>query len=119
MLRKATAKDVIVINFGVNDLWNSSKYIPLINSIADSTQAAVYYMTVNPVDEDKEKKHGYAVKNTSINDFNQKMLKGLNSNVNIIDSNNLLNQHGFSTSDGVHYTGATYKEILNIIETNL
>ena len=118
-LKKATANDVIVINFGVNDLWNSAKYIPLINSIADSTEAAVYFMTVNPVDEVKEKANGYGVKNSSINDFNQKMLKGLKANVNIIDSNNLLNQHGFSTSDGVHYTAATYKEILSIIENNL
>ena len=116
VLEKATSKDAIVINFGVNDLSNVDKYIELFNKIAKNTKAKIYFLTVNPVDEEKEAKNGYSIKNKDIDTFNEKMIKGLDSKITIIDSNSILKEEGFDTTDGIHFTKDTYKKILNIIE---
>jgi len=116
VLEKATSKDAIVINFGVNDLSNVDKYIELFNKIAKNTKAKIYFLTVNPVDEEKEAKNGYSIKNKDIDTFNEKMIKGLDSKITVIDSNSILKEEGFDTTDGIHFTKDTYKKILSIIE---
>lgn len=116
VLEKATSKDAIIINFGVNDLSNVDKYIELFNKIAKNTKAKIYFLTVNPVDEEKEAKNGYFIKNKDIDTFNEKMIKGLDSKITVIDSNSVLKEEGFDTTDGIHFTKDTYKKILSIIE---
>ncbi len=116
VLEKATSKDAIVINFGVNDLSNVDKYIELFNKIAKNTKAKIYFLTINPVDEEKETKNGYSIKNKDIDTFNEKMIRGLDSKITVIDSNSVLKEEGFDTTDGIHFTKDTYKKILSIIE---
>ena len=116
VLEKATSKDAIIINFGINDLSNIDKYIELFNKIAKNTKAEIYFLTVNPVDEEKETKNGYTIKNKDIDTFNEKMIKGLDSKITVIDSNSILKEEGFDTTDGIHFTKDTYKKILSIIE---
>ena len=116
VLEKATVKDAIIINFGINDLSNIDKYIKLFNEIVKNTEAKIYFLTVNPVDEEKEIKNGYTIKNKDIDAFNEKMIKGLDSRIMVIDSNNILQEEGFETTDGIHFTKETYERILNIIE---
>lgn len=99
----------LVINFGVNDLSNASKYIELINSYIDEWEAAgitVYYASVNPVGST-------TVTNDEIASFNATMKAGLDSRVNWIDSYSYLMSNGYSTSDGLHYTNSTYQAIYN------
>ena len=116
VLEKATSSDAIIINFGINDLSNIDKYIKLFNEIVKNTEAKIYFLTVNPVDEEKEIKNGYTIKNEDINAFNEKMIKELDSRITIIDSNSILQEEGFETTDGIHFTKETYEKILNIIE---
>ena len=99
----------LVINFGVNDLANASKYIELINSYIDEWEAAgitVYYASVNPVGST-------TVTNEQIAEFNATMKAGLDSRITWIDSYSYLMTNGYGTSDGLHYTSSTYQAIYN------
>lgn len=107
-----------VINLGVNDLYNINNYISYINSLALSLKGDIYYLSVNPVEEDVETKYGYSIKNSQINDFNNKMKNELKS-VTYLDSNSYLKRKGFNTVDGIHYTKDTYQKISNFISSNV
>ena len=104
----AGAGTTMIINFGVNDLANASKYIRLINRNIDDWLNAgitVYYAAVTPVGE------GASVTNAQIENFNAKMQSELDSRIKWLDGYNYLNQTGFSTPDGLHYSSATYKNL--------
>ena len=111
-------KAAFVINMGVNDLGNVNNYISYINSLATQLKGTVYYLSVNPVDEVKEKQYKYTVKNSDIDSFNQKMKNGLEG-VKYLDSNSYLKETGYTTSDGVHYTKDTYTKIYNFISSKV
>ena len=106
------------IGLGVNDnlkkKWED--YIELITRLADSTNAQIYYMLVNPVDEDLEYYSGYSVTNSDIEYFNQMMVEGLDPSIGIIDTNSYLKSIGFETKDGLHYTDETYQTIYEYIK---
>lgn len=98
----------MVINFGVNDLANASKYINLVNSNIDSWVNAgitVYYAAVTPVGNCEN------VSNAQIEAFNAKLQEGLDSRVIWIDGYSYLSQTGFSTPDGLHYSSDTYRNL--------
>lgn len=115
---KDSSSTAFVINLGINDLYNVNNYISYINSLALSLKGDVYYLSVNPVDETKESYYGYSVKNSSINDFNSKMKKGL-KNVKYLDSYSYLKNKGYNTVDGVHYDKDTYSKIYNFIASKV
>lgn len=105
----ATAGTIIIINLGVNDLGNASKYVDLINSYIDtwtSEGLEVYYSAVTPVGDT-------TVTNDQIEKFNQTLKAGLDSRITWIDSYSYLTDNGFSSSDGLHYNNATYKSLFN------
>lgn len=98
----------MIINFGVNDLANASKYIRLINNHIDDWLGAgitVYYAAVTPVGDSA------SVSNAQIESFNSKMKSELDPRINWLDGYSYLCQTGFSTPDGLHYTSATYKNL--------
>lgn len=100
---------VMIINFGVNDLANASKYIKLVNSNIDAWTNAgitVYYSSVTPVGGNCS-----SVSNAQIENFNAKLKEGLDPRVKWIDSYTYLSQTGFSSSDGLHYNKETYKNL--------
>ncbi len=108
---------VVVFNLGVNDIGAVSSYVSVLNSLgADlrSRGAAVYFMTVNPVDEKVEKSHGYSVTNASIVSFDQTMAGSL-TDFGLIDTYDYLAEHGFATVDGVHYAADTYRAIYAVL----
>ena len=113
-----SSSTAFVINLGVNDLYNINNYISYINSLAISLNGKIYYLSVNPVDEQVEARNGYSVKNSQIDDFNKKIKSGL-KNVTYLDSNSYLKRNGFNTVDGVHYTKDTYQKISNFITKNI
>ncbi len=118
MKKQDSKNTAFVINMGVNDLYNASNYVSYINDLAKSYKGSIYYLSVNPVDENKEKQNGYSVKNKDIESFNKTLKNGL-KNVTYLDSYSYLQKKGFSTSDGVHYTNQTYKDIYNFIKNNI
>ena len=98
----------MIINFGVNDLSNASKYISLVNSYIDTWENAgvtVYYSAVTPVGGSA------SVTNSQIEAFNAKLQEGLDPRVHWIDSYTYLTQTGFQSSDGLHYNKSTYKNL--------
>ena len=112
----------VVINMGYNDLagysdGNVDKYINVYNNLKSKyTNVDFYYMSVNPVDEEKERRIAVGqggmtfVGNSSIINFNNHLESALDEE--FIDVYNSLSS--FSTSDGVHYTSNTYQEIHTI-----
>ena len=106
----------VVILMGVNDL-NSNAYITYLNSKSKKwvkKGATVYFVSVNPVDEEKARSNGYTITNKSIETFNKAMKNGLSSDIKYINTYSKINS--FGTTDGLHYTNETYKKIYNCIK---
>ena len=82
----------IVVNMGVNDLYQIDKYIAFYNSLSDEflTENNVYFMSVNPVDEIKQLSYGYNSSNSAISNFNSKIKSKLNSKIKYIDTYNYM-----------------------------
>ena len=98
----------MIINFGVNDLANASKYIKLVNSNIDAwTEAGitVYYAAVTPVGDCK------TVSNEQIERFNSRLQSELDPRIKWLDGYSYLKQTGFNTADGLHYNRSTYKNL--------
>ena len=104
----AGAGTSLIINFGVNDLANASKYITLVNNNIDAwTEAGitVYYAAVTPVG------NCTTVTNSQIESFNSKLQSELDPRVKWMDGYSYLTQTGFSTPDGLHYSADTYRSL--------
>lgn len=103
----------LVINLGVNDLGNINKYIEeyevLSSSIDDKSH--IYLVSVNPVEEYE------TVSNEQITYFNSVIQQYCNEkdNVTYIDTYSTIVERDGFTTDGLHYTSDTYKDIYNII----
>lgn len=103
-----TTKANIICNMGINDLSNIDNYIKFYKDLLKEG-IPIVFLTVNPVDESK---YGCNIKNTTIDEFNDKMKK---IGIEVIDSNEYLMTDGFSTQDGIHYTNDTYNKIYMLI----
>ena len=117
VIDKAGENDAVIINLGVNDLGNIDKYIDYINNYSD--KANLFVCTVGPVDENKEKSHGYSVENSKIESFNMNMIAKLNKNIGIIEVYKELAKNGFDSPDGIHYVNSTHKDIIKLIDDKI
>jgi len=106
----------IVFMLGVNDLYKVHSYASYYNNLI-ANGYSIIFVTVAPVDEDKERKNGYSVLNEDINNFNNTIK--IEVNCTILDLNMYMKQHGFDTADGVHYTAETYQLIYGFLTDNL
>ena len=101
------------VNFLLSDI---NKYIPKYNSLAVNEWQGhnLILVSVNPVDEVMEAKHGYSTKNVDIISFNTQLKNGTSGvqNIKYCDTYNSILPN-LSTSDGLHYTSSTYKAIYN------
>ncbi|WP_295068808.1 dockerin type I domain-containing protein [Ruminococcus sp.] len=104
----------VIINLGVNDL-DSGAYLRLYNSMPDEflDNNTVIFMSVNPCDGNRSDLNG------RIDAFNNAMRDGLDSRIQFLDSNAYLRYYGFGTTDGLHYTDATYADIYNFVFDSL
>ena len=101
----------VVLNFGVNDHVNITKYINSYRKlIKQYPKAKIYFMSVNPIDS--KYTAGYT-SNTRINNFNKKLKAAFPDRY--LDVNSYLKKTGFKTVDGLHYTAATYKKIYSYV----
>ncbi|MCR4901598.1 MAG: SH3 domain-containing protein [Butyrivibrio sp.] len=104
----ASAGSKVIINMGVNDICNVSKYANLINSYMDSWTEqgiTVYYAAVTPVYD------GISVSNDQIESFNSTLQSKLDSRITWIDGYSYLSSTGFTSADGLHYNNATYRSL--------
>ena len=111
----------IVLNYGVNDLSNSSKYCEKYKSFINDVNSKnnVYVMSVNPVNDSGSK---YA-KNSSIESFNSSIkscISGL-KNVKYCDVYGSASISDWTSkyisSDAIHYTSDGYKYIHSKIKS--
>ncbi|GEM_PF-1452511 len=122
-IEKACKKDkntALIIGLGVNDFrYSLDKYVSKIKELEQKLDCDIFYMLVNPVDEEKEAAHGYSVENDKINTFNETISSELSPEVHIIDTNAYLTKKGYVTVDGVHYDNATYEVVYNYIKNTV
>lgn len=111
----------VAILMGVNDCaWSDTKkmYIDYFKDKVPkwiSAGAEVYYVSINPINEDK---YHYEAKitNAVIDDFNNHIKKKTASlGMKYIDTNSKLKKDGFKTYDGLHYDTDTSKRIYKMI----
>lgn len=105
------------VNFLLSDI---DKYIPKYKELANGVwkNHNVILVSVNPVDEAKEKQHGYSTKQANIITFNNKLKNGTSgvSNIKYCDTfNSALSS--LSTSDGLHYSASTSQVIYNTMKS--
>lgn len=104
---------------GVNMLlYDIDKYVSTYNNLATGAwkNHNVILVSVTPVDESKEAQYGYSTKNSDIMTFNSKLKSGVvQSNVKYCDAYSSM-VNNLSTTDGLHYTGATYNSLYSKIK---
>ena len=102
-----TPGSVIIINYGVNDLSKHNEYIAVINRYSQewrSKGATVFFATLGPVGENQ-----YGKRNWAGEYFNNQLAGRLDGGIGRIDLYGYLTAAGYqTTSDGLHYTPATY-----------
>lgn len=93
---------VVIFGLGINDLGNKSKYLNFYKGLADKPYKVVM-VSVNPVGNYP------TISNETVEAFNDS-LKGLG--YTYVDTYSyLMNERGYSTGDGLHYSNSTYKDI--------
>ena len=111
---KANPNVKVVLALGVNDLGNIQSYISYYRSLIKAFPKTKFYvLSVNPVDQKKEARYGYSIKNSSITSFNKKLYVAFRSS--FINSYNYMKKNGFETRDGLHYTAEVYKDLYDYI----
>ena len=107
-------KQNIVVNLGVNDLYNVNNYIEKYKELATSkwSNYNIFILSINPT------KGSYNKLNKEIDEFNNSLKNSLEkySNIYYCDSNSYLKNHGFESSDGLHYSSKTSKTIYGEIK---
>ena len=104
-----------VVLLGVNDLGNADAYAKKYSDLIKSG-INITIVNVGPVNEDKCKQYKYTVTNADIAAFNSKIASV--EGARVIDLYSFLNNNGYNTSDGLHYTVSTYKDIVNYLQSN-
>ena len=127
MLKNKKTNYHIIVNMGVNDLNSDYKgkeialdYFKIYQSIAhEFSNAKIYILSVNPIDESKINKFWVGSKRTNkkIQLFNKTMqIKLKKENIDNMFYCNSYNKLKFDTYDGLHYTNKTNKDVINYIE---
>ena len=117
--------DIIVMNFGVNDLYQINNYIAEMNYLIENdwSDCTVYYMSVNPVNDAKTATYG-GVTNAGVESFNQALINGLSDKIRWIDtysaSLGAINTDA-SKSDamGVHYSADIYQLYYDMVQQRI
>lgn len=107
-------KKYIVTNLGVNDYARIKDYLATYERLAlnDWKNSIIIFLSVNPANNNRESLNQY------INSFNSEIitLAAKYDNIYYCDSNSYLRRIGFETTDGVHYTTNTSKDIYNYLK---
>lgn len=107
-------KVTVVLALGVNDMGNLPYYISYYQDLMKKYPKTTFYvMGVGPVDEKTEEKHGYRIKNASIEAFNTEIANTFGRKY--LDIYQPLLEKKFEAWDGVHYTVKTYKILHDIV----
>lgn len=110
-------KVILITNFGVNDVHNSSKYIDYYNEVLlkYGSRVELNIVSVNPVEYCENVSNDSIEKfNSEMQDFAEKM-----DNVRFINTYDGLKGKTNITVDGLHYTKSCYKTIYKEISAEI
>ena len=103
----------IIIALGINDYVSGQEYAEAINNIDVGN---VYFMSINPVDDELASKYNYNVSTSFIETKNSQIKDNL-EDVEYLDCYSEI-KDSFLTSDGIHYLNSTYEEIYELVMSN-
>lgn len=125
-------KTAVIFNLGINDLSNANNYVKYMKSLGAELEkkgCALFYMSVNPVNNEMMKAAGMvSTPEETVRSFNSAIQRGLCSGTTgkyrYLNIYSYLLKNGYSTDagahgkdsgvdDGLHYTTKTYKRIYN------
>lgn len=114
---RITSTTGVCILMGINDLsyvdaGQYSKYINECASKWSARGASTYFVSVNPVGNNLSS----GLNNQKIQEWNQQLRNGLDSNVGYIDTFSVL-INNFNAPDGLHYDKETYRSIYQSVKT--
>lgn len=116
-LENALAADpcaTVIFNLGVNDLREADRYISLYQELFSTYHDPSFYiLSVNPVNDEKCS----GASNEEIEAFNEKMEEAFPDQ--FLDCYAYLEDHGFETADGLHYSNDTYRDIHHFVVMSL
>lgn len=101
-----------VICLGINDLWDIDDYLEEYRSLRYTHDLII--VSVGPVGPSAQ------MENSEVDEFNTKLSSFCSLNgIRYIDYNTTLQEEGFTTQDGLHYTDDVYRRIYSMIETGM
>lgn len=104
----------VVINFGVNDYDNLSRYLSLYTKLTEEyPDTDFYFLSVNPI----EPTLCQSITNEEIADFNQHLKETFPDNY--LDSFTMLMIDQIVTVDGVHYSEEDYQKIYDFVRSQI
>ena len=113
---------VIISGWGVNDLGNIDMYLNKYKELLynEWSNCNLFLMSVNPVDSIFNAKYAAMTGfNEKIYGFVQKNIIKSGGRIFYLDSNSVMNEKGFFTIDGLHYTEKTNRLIYRTIRLNV
>ena len=100
----------VVFGFGINDIAEPARFVEMYRHlIAYDGKGRIWLMSVNPVDEYQESCNGYQVLNREVEAFNSVLREAFPDEY--IDMYGYLMEQGYASTDGIHFTEATYCSI--------
>ena len=107
----------IIMNMGVNDMYNVDKYLEFYRTLPADFVAnnKVIVLSVNPVEDGKDFALEYEKYNSDVDAFNRKIKENLPKNLIYMDSNTYLKTKGYVTYDGLHYDDNTNIKLYNFM----
>ncbi len=105
------SETAVVIMLGVSDMHRAEEYVRVLNEWGEVFKrdfaTHFYFDSVNPVDPG-------VFTNDQVETFNEIVKSGLSENVTYIDTYSALTEMGYSTTDTLHYTDETTKNLYDL-----
>lgn len=111
---KSQKQAPVVINFGVNDYDNLSRYLSLYTELTvEYPDTDFYFLSVNPI----EPTLCQSITNEEIAAFNQRLKEAFPDNY--LDSFTMLMIDQVTTVDGIHYSEEDYQKIYDFVRDQI
>ncbi len=102
----------IIINLGVNDIYNTANYISTYNGLVSSwSKHKIIIVSVTSVDRAR---YSGSVTNDNIISFNSKVKNEISSTIKYCDIYSSISHT--ADDDGLHYNSSSYQKIYNAID---
>ncbi len=108
------SRTAVIVMLGISDMQRAEDYVRVLNEWGEvftrDFSSHFYFASVNPVDQG-------IFTNEQIESFNEIVKTGLSDNVGYIDSYSALTSMGYETTDTLHYTDETTRDMYELFKT--